>query len=146
MQWVGRARVALIAMAFGLVGCSSSTSLARQQVDSGDDCVVAIGTAGAAVCPGSGEPLATVLSTTTTVAIAESSPAEPPQLGPQSVGDCVEYIPIGAYLGDPKATDLWNFIGQDRSRLQQVCTGLAQSDPATLLAMSTALATYNDTP
>ncbi|MCU1398557.1 MAG: hypothetical protein JWN62_1666 [Acidimicrobiales bacterium] len=146
LHGVRRARITLIVLALGLVGCSSSTQLAQQPAASGDDCVVAIGTAGASVCPGTGEPLPTVLATTTTVEIAESSPAEPPQLGPQSVSDCVEYVPIGAYLGDQKATDLWNFIGQDASRLQQVCAGLAQSDPATLLAMSTALATYKDTP
>ena len=136
----------MITLTLTLVGCSSSTSLTQDQVGSGDDCVVAIGTAGDSVCPGSGGPLPTVLVTTTAVAIAQSSPAEPPQLGPSSVSDCVQYIPIGAYLGDQKATDLWNFIAQDRSRLQETCTGLAQSDPATLVAMSAALATYKDTP
>ena len=86
------------------------------------------------------EELATV--TTSTAADTTAAPATT-VAATDFKADCMAYIPIGAFSGDPKASDLWAFIGQDSAQLSSLCEQLTTSEPATAEAFSNALAAHN---
>jgi len=82
-----------------------------------------------------------------TAPIIVDSPSSPPvAIDPAvaSAAACVEYIPIGAFVGDTKASDLWNFIGQDVAALDGLCAQLAVDDPTLIASFAAALDAYNE--
>ncbi len=58
---------------------------------------------------------------------------------PSDVAGCMQYVPLGAFLGDPGALDRWNFIGQDPTRLQELCESVVRDDPQTAQQFATML-------
>ncbi|MCU1367804.1 MAG: hypothetical protein JWN39_3443 [Ilumatobacteraceae bacterium] len=77
----------------------------------------------------------TTAAPATTTTVDGSSPEK-------LIADCIEFIPIGAILGQSKAADLWNFVGQDASKLRDLCSSLIVSEPSTLDVLSSQLAAY----
>ncbi|MBI5088538.1 MAG: hypothetical protein HZB15_06670 [Actinobacteria bacterium] len=84
------------------------------------------------------EELEARTSTTTALSTTTTDPSS------QMIADCVEWVPIGAFVGDPQATDLWTFIQQDESKLVELCSSLYESDPSLVASLGEALEAYQD--
>ncbi len=59
-----------------------------------------------------------------------------------SIADCVTYIPIGAVLADKEATNLWDIVGRDVTKLDDLCTKFLSTSPGTIASLSLKLVAY----
>ena len=86
-------------------------------------------------------------TTTTGARVSVSAVATSPttSVPVDQIADCVEFIPIGAFLGDELATGLWNLAGQDPAQLDALCRELSTSQPETLEELSRSLADHDAT-
>jgi hypothetical protein len=95
-------------------------------------------------------------ASTAVVVVDDSSPEEtsPPPAATQGesttttidrVDACAAFIPIAAFLGDVDASNMWSFIGQDASRLDELCDELAMSDPSLVDDLAEQFAEYSAT-
>jgi len=48
------------------------------------------------------------------------------------IDDCVEYVQMGAFVGDEAIAEVWTSVDQDDAELRRYCEGLAETAPATL--------------
>jgi hypothetical protein len=48
------------------------------------------------------------------------------------VEECVDYVTMGAFAGDPDARRTWDGVDQDAARLRSHCEGLVDTDPSKL--------------
>ena len=58
------------------------------------------------------------------------------------IDDCVDYIQVAAFSGDPAARDIWDGTGQDADALEDACTSLSDSDPDQLEEYQRALRAF----
>ena len=59
-----------------------------------------------------------------------------------SIAACVTYIPIGAVLADKEATNLWDIVGRDVTKLDDLCTKFLSTSPGTIASLSLKLVAY----
>lgn len=59
----------------------------------------------------------------------------------QFVATCVENIPKLAFIGNRRATKIWNDVGQSEDRLAERCADIGRNDPATQKAIVKAVNT-----
>ncbi|MCU1394282.1 MAG: hypothetical protein JWM34_2710 [Ilumatobacteraceae bacterium] len=52
---------------------------------------------------------------------------------------CEAYIPAGAFTGNKDALDIWNFIGQDATKLAAACQQAYQDNPTLVAGFAQAL-------
>jgi hypothetical protein len=122
-----RALVTLVVLG-ALVGGSyvAYTSLREPEADHPTTPDVATG-----MSPAGSEP------TTTTLVGATVLPVDVQAETDRLFEACKEYIPTGAFVGDPIAVEMWNELDQDPARLPWTCSELLHDDPALAEHMAT---------
>ena len=83
------------------------------------------------------EPTASAAATPTSLVVVLNSAASSPVIDASVfVDDCVAYVPVAAFLGNPYMQIIWAMANQNPTDLRTVCQGMVATDPQGLQRMS----------